>query len=118
MTAARPNNQGGNMRGEKSVAVFAREMLATLNMPKNAAKGDNWAGLDLVTLDRLLAQEFLEVLTEIDRIEAGDKSAAAALMLECADLANVAMMLRDHAEKILITSSHNVKSKGPKCLNN
>ena len=89
------------MRGQKNIEIFAREMLATLNMEKNAIK-PHWSSMSLYDLTRKLGEEFAEVVEQVANLNDGDRKAAAELMLECADLANMAMMLRDHAEKILV----------------
>ena len=52
------------MRGEQSVAAMAKAMLATLNKPKNAAKGP-WDQMTLLKCRGLLEEERTEVDREI-----------------------------------------------------
>ena len=52
------------MRGETEVSEFVAAMLATLNKPRNAAKGP-WTGLTLLQLRDLLEEERREVDQEI-----------------------------------------------------
>lgn len=86
-------------RGHDSVRQHADAMIDTLNLPKNSAKS-HWSGMTLEDLRDKLAEEFEEVMTEIDIVLAGGDIAG--LVHEPTDLSCVSMMLREWAVNELV----------------
>jgi hypothetical protein len=82
------------MRGFAAVTDFAYRMLSTLNAPRNAAKGC-WSQMTLDDLVAKLREERAEVDAEIALLLTGNGDARR-LVAECADEANVLMMIADN----------------------
>lgn len=77
-------------RGECEVKKFAEAMIEKLNEPKNLAKS-NWKECNTCYLFDRLEQEVSELRVEI----IGDNTSEKAILKECADVANFAMMIAD-----------------------
>lgn len=96
------------LRGLKEVSSFAREMLSTLNAPKNVAKG-TWKDMTLTDLRAKITEEYNELMVEIEILLAGGSlDGCVALINESVDLANTCMMARDVAAIKLVKGLDNV----------
>lgn len=73
---------------------FARLMRKKLELPKNAAKA-HWSELTNDQLLFRLREEVLELSLALEE----EKSTPEDIMLECADVGNIAMMIADNAKK-------------------
>lgn len=84
------------MRGETEVSEFVAAMLATLNKPRNAAKGP-WSGMTLLQLCALLGEERHEVDRELLARHLPGGIDWERLAAELADEAVCCMFLWQHA---------------------
>lgn len=83
-------------RGKAEVSAFAEKMLETMNLPKNASKGD-WKSKKWIDLYHGLQEEVSELFFECMQYEHYDKSNEIRKKIrnEAADVAIFAMMLAD-----------------------
>jgi hypothetical protein len=88
----------GWRRGEKDLDRFFQDMLARINDPKNAAKGD-YHDLPWLLLRDKLEEEKGELIAEIWAMSMGN-AVAPALIREAADLAVIAMFCAVKAAEI------------------
>jgi hypothetical protein len=78
-------------RGEREVKRFAEAMIEKLNEPEKIAKGD-WKQYNAWYHFDRLEQEIAELKLELI---GGSNTSREAILKECADVANFAMMIAD-----------------------
>ena len=97
---------------EQLVADHSQAMLATLNLPKNQAKGDDWVHAAPLDLLSLLHQEVRELEAVVWRWYHGGESSR--IQEEAADVSNFAAMIADRCKLPTPARPHH-KDRCPDC---
>lgn len=102
------------MRGFEQVLAFEHLMLTKLNLQENIAKGD-WTKTPIAELHALLLAEVEELSEAIEQFQLREQSYLTALdiAIECADVANFAMMISDSLRERFAEEARRNQSQSP-----